>query len=135
MGEAGEGRVEEAEIDIGRGGVERRSGLFDDADRDSAAAGLIDEDAAHEEGGDSEEVGAAFPLDRGLAEEAEVSFVDEGGGLEGCAGGLVAHVRAGEAVKVVIDEGGEGVPGFGLAEAEAGELRGDGAGVQAGGHL
>lgn len=122
LGEAGEGGIEEAEIDIGRGGVERRCGLFDDADRDGAAAGFIDEDAAHEECGDAEEVGAAFPFDGGLAKEAEVSFVNEGGGLEGCAGGLVAHVRAGEAVEVVVDEGDERVPGFGLAEAEAGEL-------------
>ena len=122
LGEAGEGGVEEGEVDIGRGGVESRSGLFDDADRDGAAAGFIDEDAAHEEGGDSEEVGAAFPLDGGLVEKAEVRFVDEGGGLERCAGRVAAHVRAGEAVEVVIDEGREGVPGFGLAEAEAGEL-------------
>ena len=40
-----------------------------------------------------------------LAGEAEVSLVDEGGGLEGVVGALAAHVGLGEAVQLGIDEG------------------------------
>ncbi len=97
LGETVESIVEAGEIDIGRGGVEGRSELFGDADGDGAAAGFIDEDAAHEEGGDGEEVRAVLPGDGGLVEEAEVGFMDEGGGLEGSGWGMAAHVGAGEA--------------------------------------
>ena len=59
-------------------------------------AGVVDKDAAHELGGDAEEVGAALPGYAGLVDELHVCFVDEGGGLEGVVGALPAHVIGGD---------------------------------------
>ncbi len=55
-------------------------------------ASVIDEDAAHELGGDAEEMGAVLPGDAGLIDELHVGLVDEGGGLQGMVGSLAAHV-------------------------------------------
>ena len=55
-------------------------------------AGMVDQDATHELGGDPEEVGAALPGNAGLVDELHVGFVNEGGGLEGMVGAFAAHV-------------------------------------------
>jgi hypothetical protein len=38
-----------------------------------------------------------------LADEAQVGFVNQGGGLQSVAGVLAPHVRAGEAVQLLVD--------------------------------
>jgi len=90
------------------------------------AAGDIDEDAAHGFGGGGKEVGAALPLAIVAAGEAEPSFVDEGGGLEGLAGGFGRHFAGGHLPEFGVDEGeqllgGHGVAGFDVAE-DAGDV-------------
>ena len=65
---------------------------------------MVAEDAAHDCGGDAEEVRAALPGDVLLLDEAEVGFVDEGGGLDGVAGALAAHVVAREPPQLVVDQ-------------------------------
>lgn len=55
-------------------------------------AGVVNEDAAHELGGDAEEMSTALPSDTGLVDELHVCFVDEGGGLKGVIGAFAAHV-------------------------------------------
>jgi hypothetical protein len=65
---------------------------------------VVNEDAAHEGGGDGEEVGAGLPVDLLDAGEAEIGFVDEGGGLEGVVGCFAAEVDGGDAAQFGVDE-------------------------------
>lgn len=83
----------------------------------AAGAGVIDENAAHEEGGEGEEVGAIFPVAVGSADEAHESLVDERGGLEGVAGALVAEVVCRDAVKFRVSRLQQAVQGGGIAFA------------------
>ena len=84
-------------------------------------AGGLDENAAHESGGDAEEVGAVLPLVGLPFDEAEEGFVDEGGGLEDVAGAFAGEVVLGEGVEFAVDEGGEAGEGVGVALAPGGE--------------
>jgi hypothetical protein len=77
-------------------------------------AGVVDEDLTHDVGSEADEVGAAVPVDV-FAGEAEVGFVDEGGGLESVVGALAAHVGLGEAVELGVDEREEALGGGGVA--------------------
>src|SRR5205823_6102090 len=89
------------------------------------AAGGVHEDAAHGLGGGGEEVPAALPAVLvGGADQAEVGFVDQGGGLEGVAGRLGGHPGGGEFAQLIVDEreqvgGGTAVPGRGRVEQSA----------------
>ena len=67
-----------------------------------AGAGMFDENAAHDESGGGEELGAAFPADGGF-DEAEEGFVDEGGRLEGVIAAFGAHGGAGEGVEFAME--------------------------------
>lgn len=62
-------------------------------------------------GGDAEEVGTIFPILILLPGEAKVGLVEQGGGLEGVAGALAAHVAGGEAAEFVKDDGRENFEG------------------------
>ena len=75
--------------------------------RAPAAAGVIHQNIAHDPCGNREEVGTRLPLDVLLADQAQISLMNEGGGLEGVVVPLAAHVGVGEPVKLVIDEGKE----------------------------
>jgi hypothetical protein len=77
-------------------------------------AGVVNEDLAHDVGGEANEVSAVGPVDV-FAGEADISFVDEGGGLEGVAGALATHVGLGEAVKLGVNEREQAVGGGGIA--------------------
>jgi hypothetical protein len=66
-------------------------------------AGVVDEDLAHDMSSESDEVGAAVPVNV-LAGEAEVGLVDEGSGLEGVVGALAPHISLGEAMQLRVDE-------------------------------
>jgi hypothetical protein len=82
------------------------------------AAGLVDEDVAHGAGGGGEEVAAGVPAGVRITDKAQVGLVDEGGGLEGVAGGRFGESRAGEGAEFVVDEGQEFGGGVGIAGAE-----------------
>jgi len=84
-------------------------------------AGVLDEDAAHQLGGDAEEMGAVFPIDAGLIDQLEVGLVDEGGGLECVIGALAAHVGTGDAAEFVVDERQKLIGSAGLAVLEFAE--------------
>ena len=65
----------------------------------------VDEDAAHGLGRGGEEVAAAVPAGCvGRADQPEVGLVDEGGRLEGVAGGLPVEPGGGEVPELVVDE-------------------------------
>lgn len=67
-------------------------------------AGVIDEDAAHELGGDTEEVGPALPVNACLIDQLHVRFVDERRGLQSMIGAFAAHVVGGDASQFGIDD-------------------------------
>jgi hypothetical protein len=75
-------------------------------------------------GGEADEVGAVVPVNV-FAGEAEVSFVDEGGGLEGVVGTLAAHVGLCETVELGVDEREEAVGSGGIAGMHGFEELGD----------
>lgn len=89
------------------------------------AAGVVDQDLAHQVGRDAEEVGAAFPFDAGLVYEAEIGFMDEGGGAEGVFLAFIAHVGAGEPAQFGIDQGQEGIDSGVISCGEVHQKAGD----------
>ena len=58
---------------------------------------MVDEDASDRLGRHREEVSAILPLHAALADQPEISLVDERGGLEGVPGRLVPHPVGGTA--------------------------------------
>ncbi len=65
---------------------------------------LIDEHAAHEAGREAEEVLTIFNAQALLAEELEIEFVDQDGGLKDVSGALAAEERVGNLLELRIDE-------------------------------
>ena len=65
---------------------------------------VIDQDAAHDLGGDREEVRAIRPVHILLIDHTDVSFIYQGSGLKCVVFSLSAHVTAGEAMKLVVDQ-------------------------------
>jgi len=63
---------------------------------------VIDEYPPHGLGGGGEEVPA--PVERLVADEPQVRLVDEGGGVQGVAGGLGGHAYGGEGPQLVVHE-------------------------------
>ena len=62
-------------------------------------AGVINQDAAHELGGDAEEVGAALPINAGLIHQLHVGFVDQRRRLQRMVPAFAAHVVGGDAAQ------------------------------------
>jgi hypothetical protein len=120
FGEAGEGFVELHDLAAAAGGED--DGLVEGQEVEAAAAfagdvfaGVVDEDAAHDAGGDGVEVRAVLPVGDLQVDELEVGLVDEGGCLEGVVAFFAAHVAAGDDVKFVVD--GRDQPGSGVLVA------------------
>jgi hypothetical protein len=65
---------------------------------------VIDQNAPHDLRGDREKVRTIGPVDVPLIDQANVGFVDEGGGLECVTSSLPAHVAAREAMQFFIDQ-------------------------------
>jgi hypothetical protein len=87
-------------------------------------AGVVDENLAHDVGGEADELGAAAPVDV-LAGLTEVGFVDERGGLEGVVGALTTRVGLSEAMELGVDKGKQAVGGSGFAGVHRIEELGD----------
>ena len=71
---------------------------------ESMSSRVIDQDAAHDLGGDREEVRAIRPVHILLIDQANISFIYQSSGLKGVVFSLSAHVTAGEAVELVVDQ-------------------------------
>jgi hypothetical protein len=67
-----------------------------------AGTGVIDEDKPHRPSGCRKEVTGAVELP--IPDQRQVGVVNEGGGIEGAAGGFGRHARGGEPVQFVIDK-------------------------------
>jgi hypothetical protein len=105
-GQSGQGVVErqQAVVRVDRGHV---AGLDPPPPaamlRTIPAAGGLDEDAPHDLGRGGEEVPAAIELL--VAHQPQIGFADQGGGVEGVAGGFRGHARGRELAQLVVDEG------------------------------
>jgi hypothetical protein len=82
---------------------------------------MIDEDTPHDRGGKGEEVAAVLDLDFGLAEEADIEFMDERGGLECVVLAFPHESAAGKDAKLVIELFDEEIAGVGVARVPATE--------------
>ena len=71
------------------------------------AAREVHENPPHHLRGDAEEVRAVLPTRRLPVDEAQVGFVNQGGGLEEVVVALAAHVTAREPVQLGLDERGQ----------------------------
>ena len=90
------------------------------------AAGVLDQDTAHRLGGGGEEVAAAVPVPAlGVANQAQVSLVYEGGRLERLPGRFVGEAMGGQAAQVVVDQLQELPGGMGVAGLQSAEHHGD----------
>jgi len=70
-----------------------------------ALASVIHQDAAHDDGGGGEKVRAALPVRGVVAQQPQISFVYQGGGLKGVVGTLPPHEVPGEGAELVVDQG------------------------------
>src|SRR5260370_38611821 len=66
-------------------------------------AGVINQNAPHNLGGDGKELRTVFPANVLPIDHPQVSLVDKCGGLQGVIGALVLHIRRGEMAQVFID--------------------------------
>lgn len=126
LGECGEGVIEGDNLDtFARGNME--AFVEGESFHGSAAlfavfgAGVIDQDAAHDLGGDAVEVGAVLPADVALVHQFEEGFMDDPGALQGVAGALTAEIGAGEPVQLGVDQRHQLVEGRAVAVAPADE--------------
>jgi hypothetical protein len=66
---------------------------------------VIDQDASHDLRRDGEEMRTIGPVNIPLIDEANVSLIDQSGGLESVAFSFPAHVAPREPVQFVVDQG------------------------------
>lgn len=91
-----------------------------------ARAGMVNEDLAHEAGGDGQKVGAAGVDVLALVDDAGVKLADQGGGLKGVAVKFAARLGFGDFVQFRVDVGEDAVEGGFVAAGEVLEFCGDG---------
>ena len=68
------------------------------------AAGMIDQDTAHQLGGDGEKVCAILPMNALAIDKPQVRFIDHRRRLQRVAGMLSAHVVVSQASQLVINQ-------------------------------
>jgi hypothetical protein len=88
-----------------------------------AVPGVVDPNPSHSLGRGGEAV--ALAVDVLVADEAQVGLVDQGGGVQGVAGGLRGHPRGGEPPQLVVNEREEVGGGFAVASRGGIEQAGD----------
>jgi hypothetical protein len=88
-------------------------------------AGVIDKDATHGLRGNGVEMSPVEILGLGLVHKLDIGLVNQGGGLQGVAGALVAKVRGGEGMQLVVDNGQEDIGSARFAFADAEQDLGD----------
>jgi hypothetical protein len=71
----------------------------------------VNQDLAHQLGGDGEEVSAVLPWDSGCIDELKVGLVDQRAGLQNVAGFFSQHVEVRQAVQLTVDKRDEFIKG------------------------
>ena len=85
------------------------------------ASSVVNNDASHVLGRDSEEMGAPLPLPTILASKLEPCLVHQGGGLEGLSGSFTGKLGGGEMAKFVVNQRQESLSGLGLTRLDRGK--------------
>ena len=65
---------------------------------------MVDQNAPHQFGSGPIELGAALPMGRMLANQLQISFMNQRSGLKGMARPLAPHIAAGQPLELVIDQ-------------------------------
>src|SRR5271156_4220520 len=65
---------------------------------------MVDQNAPHQLGSSPVELSAALPMGRMLANQLEISFMNQSGGLKGMVRPLAPHIPAGQLFELVIDQ-------------------------------
>jgi hypothetical protein len=65
---------------------------------------MVDQNAPHQLGSNPIELSAALPMGRMLANQFEISFMNQGSGLKGMVRSLTPHIPAGQPFELVIDQ-------------------------------
>src|ERR1700691_6229370 len=65
---------------------------------------MIDQNAPHQLGSSPIELSPALPMGRMLANQLEISFMNQSSGLKGMARPLAPHIPAGQPFELVIDQ-------------------------------
>jgi hypothetical protein len=68
---------------------------------------MVDQNAPHQLGSNPIELSAALPMGRMLANQLEISFMNQSSGLKSMARPLAPHIPAGQPFELVIDQGNE----------------------------
>jgi len=92
-------------------------------------AGVVDEDAAHELGGDAVELCSVLPGRVPLIDETHVRFVDERRRLQCVPVVLASHGRGGTPMQLGVDDGKQPVPRGAIAVAPGDKKPGDVRGI------
>ena len=87
--------------------------------------GVIDQDAAHDVRGDTEEMRSVLPVHPPLIDEADERLVDKGGRLQSVVGALAPKLTGGNASELRIDEGQQPVERSPVAATPIAEQRRD----------
>ena len=85
------------------------------------ASGVIDENAPHDTGRDSEKMCPTFPTDICLAQQAKIRLVNEGRGLKGVVAPFAREVGGREEAQLAVDGAREGLAGIGVSRSRVGE--------------
>jgi hypothetical protein len=65
---------------------------------------MVDQNAPHQLGSSPIELSAALPMGRMLANQLQISFMNQSSGLKGMARPLAPHIPAGQPFELVIDQ-------------------------------
>ena len=114
--------------ELGRAGGLAQGLVVEGHDGDGPAAlvgelglGVVDEEPAHRQRGDGQEVRPRPPLDALLAEEVQERLVGQCGGLQRVVVAFARHLGSGQSPKFFVHEGEQRICGVVLARGHAGE--------------
>jgi hypothetical protein len=102
--------------------VKGKPGLATPAFRGATSPGIVNQNAANQLRGNSEEVGPVFKVRILPVHQPEIRLVHQGCGLKGVIGTLLTQVPAGQATQLVVNEGGQFVHGALIAISDTGVI-------------
>jgi hypothetical protein len=68
------------------------------------AASMVNQNAPHGLGSNSEKMGAALPIDRPLFDQFKVGFMHQCGGLQSVLGSFLPHVAQSDSTQLVVNQ-------------------------------
>ena len=92
---------------------------------DVMSTSMIDQDAPHHLGRNSEEMGTILPAHAVVSHQAQVGLVHEGGRLERVAAALTLHIAVSQAAEFFVHDGGQAVERALVSIAPGSQTRAD----------